>query len=248
MLNIAICDDNPEQLAHLNKSCEGYLSAKKITDANICQYNNALEFLNAISGIERYDIVLLDIFMPGVTGIQLAREMRRRKLDSAIVFFTTSEDFALEAFSVKASHYIVKPFTQNDFNEALDRAMQHLSTANGAEVALKSRNGEIYSVDVNDILYIENSLHSQIITLKNGKKLEARQSMAELATLLEDVAFGQFISPYKGVIINFKEVRQITPAGVIMRGEKLLPIVKRNFRALREQYFRFMFQSSASTV
>lgn len=69
-------------------------------------------------------MLLLDICMPGLLGTDIAREVRQRKDKTEIVFLTGSDEFAVEAFTLKAAHYLVKPFSQDEFDEALETSPQ----------------------------------------------------------------------------------------------------------------------------
>jgi DNA-binding LytR/AlgR family response regulator len=114
MIRVAICDDVRLQLHTIHQAAEGYFS-KRHEKVECCAYDNAFKLLDDIEQKGDFDIALLDICMPGILGTDVAMEMRRRKCRAEIIFITTSDEFAIEAFSLKAVHYLLKPFSQADF-------------------------------------------------------------------------------------------------------------------------------------
>ena len=87
-----------------------------------------MELLDAIEDGIHYDIYLLDIYMPGISGMSIATELRSRDIQSPIIFLTSSTDHALEAFGVNATHYLLKPYTKESFRAAMDKAMQRITS------------------------------------------------------------------------------------------------------------------------
>jgi DNA-binding LytR/AlgR family response regulator len=109
-MKVAICDDDIKQLAVIKAAMENYeLEHNEYTYEIEC-FDNPLEFMQCSEKTGGYDILLLDICMPSILGTDIAKEIRRKKEKSEIVFLTTSQDFVVEAFALKAAHYLVKPF------------------------------------------------------------------------------------------------------------------------------------------
>ena len=106
MVRIAICDDLQEQLDIIKKAVQQYFHDKK-EPTEVFTYNNAMDFVEAFEKEGNFDIVLLDICMPGLLGTDIAAEMRKQKSRAEIVFLSTSEEFAVEAFAVRAAHYLL---------------------------------------------------------------------------------------------------------------------------------------------
>ena len=96
MVRIAICDDLQEQLDIIQKAVQQYFHDKK-EPTEVFTYNNAMDFVDAFEKEGNFDIVLLDICMPGLLGTDIAAEMRKQKSWAEIVFLSTSEEFAVEA-------------------------------------------------------------------------------------------------------------------------------------------------------
>lgn len=240
-MRVAICDDNFKQLDIIRAAVEDYSERHPELSTKTALYNSPLLFLEEWSKNGNYDVLLLDICMPGMLGTDIAREIRQRKENPEIVFLTTSADFAIEAFTLKAAHYIVKPFSQEQFDEAMDRAVEKHKNTMAKNITLKLRNGEARLVDLNEIMYVESYSHSQNIHLKTGEQIETRQTLSELLSIFTEHAKEQFISPYKGYIVNHKSIRSIEPDKITLKSGVQIPMVKRNFNQIKEQYFAFIF-------
>lgn len=240
-MKVAICDDDINQLALIKTAMQKYAATQGEQTYTIECFNNPLEFLQCLEKIGGYDILLLDVCMPGILGIDIAKEVRKKKEKSEIVFFTTSKDYAVEAFTLKAAHYVVKPFTNEQFTEALDRATEKFKNKQIKNINFKMRSGDLRFVEISEIIYVESFRHSQNVYLKSNEVIEVRQTLTKLFKLFEEVSKGQFICPYKGFLVNQKSIQGIKPDRIILKNNKEIPIVKRHFSTIKQQYFSFMF-------
>lgn len=247
MLRIAICDDMPDHLEKIKSGVMQYFTAYPEETTEIFTYNNPLIFLESLDKTGGFDILLLDICMPGIDGTQVAAEIRKRGDKTEIIFLTTSDEFAVDAFALKAAHYLVKPFTQAQICEALDRAMVNFASGQVSKIALKLTGGGTRALELNEILWIESRNHAQIVFLKEGISEEARESLSQLFSVLEELSPGQFVSPCKGYLVNQKAIRTIEPKKLIMRSGQELPLARGVFREFTDRYFAYMFPEGGWT-
>lgn len=245
MLRIAICEDKPEHINMIKTAVENYFSESEST-YNIFVYDNPLKFLENLPKISSFDILLLDICMPGILGTDVAREIRKRKDKTEIIFLTTSKEFAIEAFALDAAHYIVKPFSQMDFNLAMNKAMLLLAKKETKTITLKVGGSEVRTIDLNEISFVECFSHTQTIYLTDGESFELRQTLTELLKMFENELPGQFVVPYKGYIVNQKQIRQIADDQIHMRSKKTIPIPKRSSKEIANRYFDWCFRGERS--
>lgn len=242
MLRIAICDDRSEQVELIKTAVISYLENRTEHQFDLREYNNSFLLMEELTQNGSFDILLLDICMPGLMGTDVAREIRKRKDKTEIIFLTKSDEFAVDAFALKAAHYLIKPFMQKQFDEAMDRAMERVEATLLKKICLKSEKGKVQSIDINEVLFIESSDHTQNVHLKISEHIETRQSLSQLFSELEKVSKGQFINPYRGYIVNQKAIRSIEADGIVLRNGQTIPILKRNFREIRKNYFYYMFE------
>jgi two-component system LytT family response regulator len=189
--------------------------------------------------LERPDILFLDIQMPGLSGLQIASASRTSPRP-VIVFVTAFAEHALEAFDVEATDYLLKPFADERFFQALDRAKKrvHESRSTAAAVAgvAASTNGptaqilspgvqepkaylkslavghgpEIGSVDLLDVLWIEAEDYYVLVHTRRDRHL-LRMSMASLEERLDPRTF---VRTHRAAIVNVREIAQVDPGCV----------------------------------
>ena len=233
MLKIAVCDD--EQV-YLDKTCamlEQYAAAHNMAlTADV--FSNPSVLLDRIEGGERYDIYLLDIYMPGVSGMSVATELRSRGVRSPILFLTSSTEHAVEAFGVDATHYLLKPYTQQNFFAAMDKAVQSISAHPEESIVLKLH-GAYQSVPVDRILYCEAADNHQRLWIKDGGELLVRMTASELYGMLED--FGCFHRCGRAYILNLDHVQKVTVNSAILKNGAELPLPRSAVAPLRSAFF-----------
>lgn len=242
MRSIAICDDLPEQSALIQVAVQDYFTRRGGQTMEISVFNNSLLFLECLRNTGGFDILLLDICMPGISGTEVAREIRAREDKSEIIFLTASDEFAVEAFALKAAHYLLKPFSSEQFDEAMDRVMVRFLDDEGKKFTLKPLGGGLQNVDADDILYIESFGHTLNVYLKTGNTTESQRSLSRLLEMLTKLSPGQFDSPCKGYLVNHKVIRTIEPKLVILQNGKELPIARGAFREFQKRHFAYMFR------
>lgn len=186
MLHIAICDDQQDQIQKIREAAEKYFQNRK--ENMSCQtFENAFAFVEAVDKGALFDIVLLDVCMPGILGTDVARELRDHHSRAEIIFLTTSDEFAVEAFEVKATDYLLKPFTQAQFAKAMDRAIAYIRQRNSAKVIFRLVGGGVRVEEIAQILFLESHGHVLEIYLADGSTLETRKSGQDMKADLDKI-------------------------------------------------------------
>lgn len=238
MIRIAICDDMTDQLDIIERATKNYFrSIKEVVE--IVTFTKAMDFLEAFEKEGNFDIALLDICMPGMMGTEVAKELRKQKSKCEIVFLSTSDEFGVEAFALHAAHYLVKPFTQEQFDKAMKRVMEMIYQRHSCKVILHIVGG-VQVVEINDILFLKSEKHVQNVFLKDGSVLEIRDSLTNLMDRFEKISPGQFATPSKGYYVNQKQIVAIKNGMVQMRNHEI-PLSRRKSRQFQEEYFQYIF-------
>ena len=241
MIRIAICDDRLDQLEYIQALCETYLSEHANIEATISAFPNPMNFLDKQEKIGGFDIVLLDICMPGMSGISVAKEIRAKSVKTEIIFLTTSDEFAMEAFAVKALHYILKPFTKPELYDALDKAIKVLCAPAARKMHLYGENGTIYTLEVNKLIYVESLRNCRTFHAVGGTYNETKRSLQVILDELNKLYPDQFISPYRGYIINLNAISSLDPTGITLKDKTVIPLKSGTFRKIRDLYFEWSF-------
>jgi len=172
------------------------------------------------------DLIFLDIQMPDITGIQLARSLNRRQ--PMVIFTTAYSKYAVDGFNVDAVDYLLKPFEFSRFLEAIKKAKEykdlHDAGANATEdpaIFVKSDYQNL-RISTKDILYIEGFDDYIRIHLDNGKSIFTLMS---LKSILEKLPENEFIRIHRSYIVSIRKIQRIYNQMVLL-GEKELPIGK----------------------
>ena len=233
MLKIAVCDDEQTYLDKTRAMLEQY-AAEHDVEITAEAFLNPSALLDSMEAGERHDIYLLDIYMPGVSGMSVATDLRSKGVRSPIIFLTSSTEHAVEAFGVDATHYLLKPYTRQNFFAAMDKAMQSISAHAKEGVVLKI-GGEYQNVLIAHILYCEAAGNYQRLWMKDGSELLVRMTASELYDLLE--SFGCFHRCGRAYILNLNHVKKVTANSAVLKTGVELPLPHSAVAPLRSAFF-----------
>lgn len=230
-MKIAITDDIEEEIAHTRSLVKKYAESRKFTP-EISTFFSAEEFL--ASG-EYFDIAILDILMKKMNGIEAAEEMRKTNSETKIIFLTTSRDFAVEAFAVNAANYLVKPFSAEQINEAMDRILNNTLSAEAA-VTLRCDDG-LRKVELNSVEFFEIQKHNLYINLSSNEQLKARSSMKAIR---EEIGENEdFIPCGASYFLNLRHILSIGNFAVTMKSGRKIPVPRRCVQEIEKSYLRY---------
>lgn len=232
-MRVAIVDDDNELLENLSEFISKELLAVGDNSKKISKFHSGEEFLEVFKA-GAFDLVILDIFMGGILGIDVARKIRESDNDVRLVFCTSSNEFASESYEVNAHYYLHKPFTEKSIKTMLDRLgmdsyefAKHITLSNGQSVILRN------------VIYTEYFGHSVTIHCKRGEDIVTRVSHAEVESLLCENAY--FSCCTKGVIVNFHEVKSLVGNDFTMSNGDMVPISRRRAKEVVDAYTKFKF-------
>ena len=233
-MQIAICDDIQKDLETIRAALDTYAKAHLELHFDIDEYVVAIDLLNAVEKGKTYDIALLDICMPGVLGTDVAEEMLAKSPDMGIVFLSTSDEYAVTAFALNATHYLLKPFSQEQFNEALDRAVK--KTEDRDFISLACVDG-IYRVCVTEIVFIESQNHYLLLNLSSGELLKLRMKLSQMFEELRE--YSEFIKVGASYVVNLAFVRKISGNTLEMLNGVKISIPRRSSEEVQKIYMDF---------
>lgn len=241
MLKVAICDDEQTYCDEISHLLEKYAAQNDIYDLQTDCYCVPLDLEQAIERGAEYDIFLLDIYMPGITGMTIAQEFRRAGIKTPIIFLTTSKDHALEAFGVNATQYLLKPIKKDEFFSAMSLAMEKLDVSPRCLLMLKTAEG-YHSVEAREILYTEAHDKLQDIFLTDGTKLTVRMTMTALFEQLSQAP--EFTRCGISYILNLDHIQTLDTKNVKMKNGAVIRIPRRAYTSLKERYFTHFYKRS----
>lgn len=233
-MRVVICDDIQKDIETIRTALDAYATAHPEYHVEIDEYNAAADVLHRMEKGEPYDIALMDICMPGVSGTDAAEKMLEKNPEMSVIFLTTSDEYAVEAFAMNATHYLLKPFSQEQFDAALDRAIK--KSEDQDLLSLVCVDGA-YRVRISEIVFVETQNHYLILSLFSGEKLRVRMKLSQM---FEEVqTHPEFIRVGASYVINLMFARSISENSVRMRDGMKIPIPRRSSEEVRKAYMDF---------
>ncbi len=234
-MNITICDDQKNELDSIKAVVSEYAKEHAEHSVKIKCFVNPLDMLDDMRRNGAPDIALLDICMPGVLGTEIAKEIQGKSGGNTdIIFLTSSTEFAVEAFSLHASDYLIKPFSKERFTETLDKIMENKQNRMPVPITLGR---EIHIVDLYRVEYAESRNHSVEIHLKDGTCIKTHTSLTEMKDLFDSI--GGFTAVGASYIVNLRCVQSILPSELVMSSGQNIPIPRRLRNDVKDRYFDF---------
>ncbi len=243
MYRISVCDDDKTELEKICGMIAEYTAEKGIP-AQVRPFDTPSSLLEFESANECADIYILDIIMPGMNGVQLGKEVRRRNAEAFIIFLTTSKDYALESYSVKAFAYIIKPAKKEDITAELSDCFSRIRKPSERFV-LKCVSG-ITAVKAEDIVFIEYYNHQMIYRLAGGETMESVYFREPFDSLISEYAKnGSFVKTSASFLANLEHVRSVNAAGFVMSDGTELTIT-RKYSDARKKYIDYELNGGAA--
>ena len=240
MYFIGLCDDDERELDIIEDFLTAYLESKEMDEYGIDRFQSAEELLERISE-KKYnpDLLLLEIFMSGKTGVEAAEELRRQQCGTFIVFLTTSKEYALEAYGVDALQYLVKPLDRERFFHAMEMVFQQMKKAE-EQIVMKVAGGGIRQMKPDEIICCESQKNYQILYLET-EECRVRMTAKELWEMLEH--FTQFRRCGRSYILNLNHVISVEKEEILMDNECRIFIPRNVSAEFKKVYFSYFFNN-----
>ncbi|MDE5932885.1 MAG: LytTR family DNA-binding domain-containing protein [Lachnospiraceae bacterium] len=219
MYRLAICDDEQADVVYLQSLLEKWAESTR-TALKIENYPSAEAFLFQYEEDKAFDLLLLDIEMGKMSGLELARKIRQENRTVQIIFITGYMEYIGEGYDVEALHYLIKPVTAEKLFAVLDRAAKRLE-AKEKELCL-ALPGTVVRIPFREIRYLE--VQRNYVTVHGAEAYTVKKTLNELEEELDE-SFGRTGRSY---IVNLHFVKKITKTQVILKDGSELPL-SRNF-------------------
>lgn len=218
---IAVCDDDRAQSEYI-RSLVASWAADTNTAVSIVSFASAEALL--FEDYNDYTVFLLDIELPGISGIELAKTIRAHNETAVIVFITGYADYIAEGYDVSALHYLMKPLDSQKLFAVLDKAVHTLAHS---EVCLTVETmGETHRVPLREIRFLE--VRGNYVTIHAKEDITIKKTLAELQTQLDD----RFARTGRSFLVNVGYIRKITKTDVLLSGGENVPLSRGMYDAL----------------
>lgn len=220
---IAIVDDNQTDREFLHAQTQSW-AAQNGSTLQAELFVSAEEFLFHYAEHKDYDILLLDIEMPGMDGVTMARRIRKENETVQIVFITGYSEYISEGYEVAALHYLMKPVNTDKLHQVLDRAADKLQR--NERCLTLELSGEVVRLPLYQIRWAE--VRQNYLTIHAKVDYTVKMTLSELESRLDD----RFFRAGRSFIINLTEVRSVTRQEVRLSDGTAVPLPRGQYEPL----------------
>lgn len=228
--NIAVCDDEPAAASYIAQLVRSWAADSEHT-IGLETFPSAEAFLFQYTEKKSYDILLLDIEMGGMNGVDLAKQIRSGNREIQIVFITGYMDYISDGYDVEALHYLVKPVEGAKLAAVLDRAAEKLKK-NERTLLLEAK-GETVRIPLYEISWLE--VRQNYVTIHAAEEYTVKRTLSDLEKELDE----SFFRAGRSYIVNLKYIRRITKAEVILKTGDSFPLPRGMYDPLNRAVIRY---------
>ena len=228
-MRISVCDD--EELFRIE--------FKNVLDKALVNVDYDIDTFSGGSSLYEaflkspFDLVFLDIEMPGIDGITLAKRLRAISENVHIVFLTSHIEYALEGYEVNALRYLVKPVDMNKLGEVLKYVQDKKN--NSRQIMIRE-DGEDIVIDISDIIYME-SMDKNVRIVTSKREYVTRYNISDYE---EELKNSGFLRIHRGYLISLSKVKKIVKNDVVMDGDISLPVSRSNLKTLKDALYAYV--------
>ena len=229
-IRVAVCDDERSQREYLTAKLSEWAALNDYL-CDVLSFPSAEAFLFAYGENKLFDVLLLDIEMKEMNGVELARRIREENETVQIIFITGYSDYMSQGYDVGALHYLLKPISEEKLFQVLDRAAANLRKAEKRLIVGVNRQTEY--IPLSKIVYLEAQMNYTVVYTKTAE-YRVKTPLSDLEKKLDD----GFFRCQRSFIVNLAEIHTVKRDSVILKNGKNVPIS----RGMREQIGRAIIE------
>ena len=236
MMKIAICDDEIHFIDAICPMLEKWAKEREIK-LTLYRFMNGDDLIDAQKS-ECMDLIILDVIMPLLSGIDTARELRNTNQTVPIVFLTSSREFAVDSYEVKALNYLIKPVDEAKLFLVLD---DFLKAFRQPETFFTAKTADGFQrIDIADVDYLEAQNKQVLVHLSNDRTIAIRELFSKCAEVFSPE--NGFCCCHRSYIVNLNNVERFSKTEIITVHNAVIPISRNSYAAFKGTYFNHMFE------
>lgn len=234
LYRIAICEDEAVFRREQETVCRGICDELNL-EYDLTVFETGAALMAAYAGGARFDLLLLDIVMDQLSGMELARKLRGQGEDAAIVFITSNPDYAIQGYDVGALHYLMKPLDGGALGKII--AADHKRRFSRSDLLVKSGT-QTLRLPLREIVYLETVGRRVQITTRSG----AVETTAKLTELLESLPKEQFCRCHVGFVINLGNIKTLSRTDAVAVTGKAIPVSRAYLKEVEKAFLKRIWE------
>lgn len=234
-MKIAVCDDERQFIDAVCTLLKQWAGEHNIK-LTLCPFTNGDDLINA-HRTECMDLIILDVIMPLLSGIDTAKELRHDDSDVPIIFLTSSKEFAIDSYEVKAFYYLMKPVVREKLFPVMD---DFLKKYNSQKITFTAHTSTGFcKIAIDDVDYLEAQNKRVIVHMTDGRTIEIREQLSTCENVF--LPDNGFFRCHRSYIVNLNHVEQFTKTELCTSQNATIPISRSSYDAFKDTYFNYMF-------
>lgn len=235
MYQLALCDDESETRYFIGRELTAAFE-KADTSVSMEYFSDGQRFLNTFDEHHHFDVVFMDIEMPGMDGMEVCRKLRSMSAECIIVFISSKDELVFQSFEVQPFRFVRK----TEFQTLCPRLVADLAK----ELSRRTRrliqftepgSGSIYSFEIAQILYVEaQRKQTKIVTQKDAVPITVK--LTDVEEQLQNYAF---LKPHRSYLVNCEHISIIQKESILMKNGDAIPISRNRLDAVRADFIRY---------
>lgn len=228
LLNIVICENDINDQEFINKNVIKILDDLKI-EYEIKIYNSGERLIEAYKNDA--DIILMDIQMDGIDGMETAREIRKVDDKVEIIFITSFVEYALEGYEVKAYRYLLKPVKYDDLKTSLINCLNDINLLKKS-IVIKEGDARV-KLSLKDIMYIEVQRNDITVHTLNG----IYETKGTMSNFESEINSDTFIRCHKSYLVNLEYIKSVKRYTAMLENDEEVPLSRNKYKEIKDKFF-----------
>lgn len=235
LVRAAIVEDETELHDYYGKMMEAWGDARNVR-LTITFVESAEEYLFRYGGRNAFDVILLDVCMKAMNGMELAREIRKSDRNVQIVFLTGKTEYVFEGYEIGAARYLIKPVEEGELAKALDACMEKLGSSREDYLAIKYH-GENLRIARSEIMFVK--VEGHYLQMRTADRVyEWKASLKEMLSKLDPA---RFVMANRSAVVNLEFVSKITREECFLENGEAIPVSRSAYGPLNDAFMKYFF-------